>query len=460
VSNIEESATVIFFRKNVERDEEDEEEERELISFQGAANGRDADLESNKKLVSIALEPAKELVSDALEQKSEMLKLDPVGDKAVTSFFIDGIKSAGPRFPLQKAVAITQILKLLAGLDITIKDKPQRGAIKAKYRDLPFEVTIKTAPGKGAEQLTVMYRMTKTRRDRPEDIGIPEVVKKAVRDNAAKKEGVILIVGPPESGLTTTALCTLRCVDSYLFQCFILGDMQGREVQNVPEFKRDPEHDLATTIERIKRQEGDVVYFARFDDAELIREATKGSHQVCVMSEMVARDAAEGVTKFADIIGERDIAADRLRCVVGFRLIRKLCTKCREAFRPSPRLLAQVGLPENTATLYREAREPEPDPKTGELPEPCSACDGTGYRGRAAVFELIQITDGIKEVMIAGGDAAAIKAKAREEKQLTCQKDALRLVADGTTGLEELQRVFAPPAKKKAAPPRKPPQEK
>lgn len=453
---------MIFWKKqdsSKRKGDDDEDEEVEQILFQGALNGKDAVLEANKKLVATALQPAKELVSDALERKCEMFKLEPMGDKARVVFYVDGLKSGGPGFPMPRANAITQMLKLLAGLDITVKDKPQRGAIKAKYRDLPFEVTVKTAPGKGGEQLTVMYRNTKTKREKPEDIGLPERIKDRIRTIAAEKNGgVILIAGPPESGLTTTSLCAVRCVDSYLYQCFILGDLQGREVLNVPVFKPDPEHTLEFTLERIHRAEGDCVYFARFDDEELVRTATRGSLSMLIMSEIQARDAAEGVIRFCDLLGDRELAAQQLKVVVGNRLIRKLCPKCREAFRPSPKLLMQAGLPDNLDTMYREARDPEPDPKSGELPEPCRACDGVKYRGRVGIFEMIEMTDGVKGVLMSGGDAAAVRAQARTEKQITCQKDALRLVADGTTGLEELQRVFAPPAgaaKKKAAPPKK-----
>ena len=86
--------------------------------------------------------------------------------------------------------------------------------------------------------------------------------------------------------------------------------------------------------------------------------------------------------------------------------------------------MAQVGLPEDTETLYRKARPPEPDEKTGELPEPCRACEGAGFRARAAVFEMIDATEGVKAVISAGGDSAAIRKQVKEEKQLNCQKDA------------------------------------
>lgn len=438
-----------FFRKS-QADDDDESEEIEYVLFQGASDGTEANLEENKKLVAAGLTPAKELISDALEEKSEMVKLQIDGKRAMATFFVDGMKRPGPRFPGPQANAITQMLKLLAGLDITVRNKPQRAGIKAEYRGLPFELMVKTVPGKGAEQLTVTFRNLKTKRATPEDIGIPEVIKEKIRNTAASHQGVILVAGPPESGVTTTALCALRCVDSYLYQCYILGNLYGREVLNVPVFQPEPGHTLEMTIDRIKRNEGDVIYFDQFMDAELVKTAVMAAGDICVMSEIYARDAADAIAKYTALVGDPTLAAENLACVVSHKLIRKLCPRCREAFRPSPRLLAQVGLNEDTRTLYRKAPPPEPDPKTGEEPEPCRTCDGIGFRGRVAVFEMIEPTEAVREAVMAGADAAAIRAAARKDKQLSFQKDALRLVEDGTTGLEELKRVFAPAGKKKA----------
>jgi type II secretory ATPase GspE/PulE/Tfp pilus assembly ATPase PilB-like protein len=434
-----------FGKKSSKAEEPDEDEEEiEYVLFQGATNGKDANLEDNKKLVAAGLTAAKELVTEALSERSDSFRMEPQGERAVVTFSIDGIRRPGPKFPVQKANAITQMLKLLAGLDIAIKDKPQVGGIKATYKDLKWEIIVKSTPIKGGEQLTVMYRNLKIVRAKPDDIGAPDIVKKTIRDYAAKKNGVILFAGPPESGVTTQALALLRSVDVYLYQCFILGDMGTREVVNVPIFKPEPGHGLDQTIDRIKRNDGDLIYFVSLNDEEIAKVAFNRGGDIGIVSEFTAKDAADGIIRMIDKVGDRKLVCDQLKCIVSHKLIRKLCNKCKEAFRPSPKLLAQTGLPEETEKLYRKAPEPEPDPKTQELPEPCSSCNDDCFRGRAAIFEMITMSDGLREVIMGGGDADAIRALAKKEKMLTFQIDALRLVADGTTGLEELQRVFKP----------------
>ena len=440
-------------------DYEDDSEDREFVLFQGATNGTQPDLEANRKLVAAGMRGAKDLVTDALERRAEMFKLQIEGPKAMASFYVDGMKRPGPRFPPPRANAIVQVLKLLAGSDINVRDKPQRSHLNAEYRDLPFELTVKSTPvkgmkGKPAESLTVIFRNTKTRRVAPDDIGMPDVIAERLKSIVAEHEGgVILIVGPPESGVTTTAMCCARAVDSYLFQCYAVGDLGTREILNVPNFEEKEGDGVDGTIERVRRNEGNLIYFSDFADPERTKTIVENSQTVSMMSEMYAKDAADGIVKFVEHLGNPGLVAEQLRCVVSHKLVRKLCPKCREAFRPSPRLLMQMGLPDDTATLYRKA--PPPDDEDDDY-DSCRACNDSGFRARVAVFEMINVTEGMKNVIASGGGVPEIRAQAKEDKALTFQKDALRLIADGTTGLEELQRVFSGGRKKKRPKKRRP----
>ena len=428
--------------------DDDSEEEIELVLFQGPVNGREVNLDEHRKLAAAGLRSAKELVSEALAQRCDSLKFDPNGPRYVATLSVDGVRRPGPRFPRKPGNAVVQVIKLIAGLDPAVRDKRQQGGIKAEYRDHKFEITVKAIPGKDGESLSVMFRSLKIKRATPEDIGIPDRIASRVRAQAAESQGVVLIIGPPESGLTTTALCTMRCIDSYRYESFVLGDIGTREILNVPVFEPDPEHSLDETIERIRRNEGKVIYFTHLNDPETAKTAFRNADRICVVAELTAPDTLRGVARIVELVGDAELVAERLKVAVSAKLIRKLCPKCREAFRPTGRLLAQLGLPEDTETLYRAAPPPDDEEADEEL-ELCRGCDDIGFRGRAAVFELLEVTDGIKQEITAGADPGGLKDKVREEKQLTFQQDALRLVASGATGLEELQRAFRPPRRKK-----------
>jgi len=251
----------------------------------------------------------------------------------------------------------------------------------------------------------------------------------------------VLITGQPGSGVTTTAFAFLRGIDLFMYAAFTIVDMGSREVYNVQQFETKPEDDLEQTYMRIARAEGDVIFSQPFKSADVAKAAVSIADRVCVMGEMPGKDAASAIVQFSQWTGNPQQWSEVFEACYGVRLIRLLCPTCKEAFRPNPKLLAKVGLPPETKVMYRKP-EPEPDEKTGELPDPCEKCNDVGYIGRTPMLELITASEGIKKLIAEGAAADKIKAQARADGMLTFHKDGLRLVAEGKTSLEELQRLF------------------
>jgi type IV pilus assembly protein PilB len=156
-----------------------------------------------------------------------------------------------------------------------------------------------------------------------------------------------------------------------------------------------------------------------------------------VLTEISAPDCAAGIVKLVELVGDAQTVAEGMRLIVSQKLVRTLCPACRQAFRPNPKLLSRVGLPKDTRVLYRRRQAEE----GGDF-EPCRKCGDLGFMGRTAMFEAIEFTDPIKEVVANGGSREEIKAAAREAGMLTFQKDGLRVVAQGKTSLDELKRAF------------------
>ena len=141
-----------------------------------------------------------------------------------------------------------------------------------------------------------------------------------------------------------------------------------------------------------------------------------------------------------DWSGNPQQASELIDGVFSQKLVRLLCTQCREAFRPNPKLLEKVGLPPETKILYRKG-EPVVDEKTGEE-ETCDRCGGVGFFGRVAMIETIIPTESLRQLIATDASAEQIKAHAKNEGGMSFHRDGLRLVAEGKTSLEELQRVF------------------
>ncbi len=425
--------------------ERDEDEEEELVLFQGAANGVDPNLKENAKLVQAGLVRAKQLVSNAFSRRAEMIRLEPKAGATTATFYVDGVPFPAEKLSPQAGLAVTQMIKLLSGLDIKNRTKPQSGGMNAQYSSTNYLVRVDTTPLPGGGERLILRAQDKAKKlSTPEDLGFSEELRQKIRDWTSRKTGVVLGAGLPMSGVTTTTNAVLRGIDGYLYTIYSLTDMTGREVSHVKQFELNPEDNFVQTINRCKRAEGDVLYVDPLNDAEMAKTVLDEAEDISFVAEISARDAADAIARLVEMTGDAQLVANRVTAVVSQKLVRLLCSKCRQAFRPHPKLLAKVGLPPETKVLYRAFEAAAETAAGEEEEEECEKCGGMGYFGRTALIEVIEMTDAVKEVVIAGGDAAAIKAAARKEKMQSFQSDGLRLVAAGKTSIEELQRVFKP----------------
>jgi type IV pilus assembly protein PilB len=420
-------------------DYDDDEEELELVTFQGALNGKKPDVKANGRLMEIGLVPAKEIVSDAMLRRAETVRVETKGAAAVVRLYIDGIAYPGGRLPKQEAHAVTQMLKLLAGLDVKQRKAKQKGGIKAEFQETPYQVLVETEPTPtGVERLTFRVRNLKQSVSTPDELGFSESMKTKLREMTSSRSGVVLACGAPSSGTTSTRFGITRTVDAYMYGVYTIGDLESRELPYTTAFEIRAEDDLETTIQRVIRVDADVILVDPIRDVETAKIIFAKQKEIALVSEFAARDTVQGLAKLLEWLGDPKIVAEGLQAIVSQKLLRVLCKDCKQAFRPNPKLLKKVGLPSRTKVLYRPGR---PDPEDPE-DEPCEVCGGLGYFGRAGMFEMLEMTDGMREVILGGADSAAIKAKMREEGMQSFQSEGLRLVAEGRTSLDELQRAF------------------
>ena len=432
----------MIFRRGRDDDDDDDvdedEEDLELVLFQGAVNGNTADLSKHGRLVQAALIPAKKLVTDALARRAEMVRIEPKGKLSTSTYFVDGISYPGDRMPGPAALGITQMLKLLAGLDPNVRDKPQSGGINSSYDEKSYEVRIDTQPVQGgAERLIVRWQDPDVTLDTPSDLGFDEALVEKIREYAKKKTGLILVAGPPLGGVTTLAKATVRCVDAYLYSVYCLAHLE-KEMSHIRTFQSLEGDTLDQTITRALREDADVLFVDPIRDPDTAKTILDKSERAAFVAEFPAKDAADAISRLVKLSGDPKLVAGKLKLVISQMLIRLLCKKCRHAFRPNPRLLGKIGLPPTTKVLYRPPREDEEE----EEEDVCERCGGTGYYGRTGLIEAIEVTDGIKKVILSGANPDALRQQARAEKMQSFQSDGLRVAAEGRTSLEELQRAF------------------
>ena len=426
-----------LFGKKDKADQE-EEEDFEPVSFLGPTSGEEVDLKSNGKLVEAGLMRAKDLVTDALSRRADTLRIEPKGPQAVVTILVDGMPYPGGKLAKAEGHAITQMLKLLAGLSVKERKATQSGGIKAEFDSKPYLLGIKSVPVADGERLIVRVTDTKIKLDSPADLGMSEEMRVKLRDLSAGR-GLIFVVGPPGSGTTTTLFALVRNVDAYIYTIFSIGDTEGRKLQQITPLDIDPNDDLATTIGRAIRKEANVILCDPPKDAATFQAMLSRHEDVVIMAEMAAKDTPSAVVQMIEWAGDAKKVAAGVAAIVTQKLIRVLCPDCRVAYRPKPEFLKKLGLPEDVTALYRKP----PDAQPGGM-EQCENCGSMGFYGRTAMFELLEMTDGMREVISGKPDAAAIRAQMKKDKLTTLQQDGLRLVAEGRTSLEELQRVFKP----------------
>ncbi len=210
-----------FGKKNDQPEDDEDEEEIDYVLFQGALNGREANLGANARLAQAGLIPAKEIVTDALLRRADQLRIEPKGDRSLTQLSIDGVAYPGSRLSKQQGHAVTQMMKLLSGLDIQLRQKPQSGGIKAELQGTKYELRVTSAPvAQGAERLTVKIRNLDRAPKTAEEVGFSKELKERIRELTSEKKGIILVCGGPR----------IRRLDDH--------------VCRAPERRRLPVHDL------------------------------------------------------------------------------------------------------------------------------------------------------------------------------------------------------------------------
>ena len=306
---------MIFKRRKgrPKQEEEENEEEREQVLFQGALSGREVDLAANARLVEAGLPPAKQLVSDALNRRAHVLRIDPKGQAAAVIMVVDGVPYPGGRLSKQQALAATQMVKLLAGLDTKQRTKPQSGGIKAEYLKTPYELQVISTPVTGgAERLDVRVRNLTEKLARPDDVGFTDELRAKIRELGSRKQGMLLVCGPRYSGTTTTTYVVLRTIDAYIYSILNIADVGDRDVFGVTEFEANPEDDLKATIQRMIRSEADVIFLDPLRDAETAKLLFSKQDETMFLTEFTAKDAAQGVLQLIAWLGDAKKVAEGL----------------------------------------------------------------------------------------------------------------------------------------------------
>jgi type II secretory ATPase GspE/PulE/Tfp pilus assembly ATPase PilB-like protein len=368
----------------------------------------------------------------------------PVTRKTTIRFRTDGVCHEYIQVPNHMAPAIISRLKIMAELDIAEKRLPQDGKIKMRRKGVPeFELRISTMPTAGRFEDAVMRILTRSGTLKLEEIGLNErnleLLKKIIRN----PYGLILCVGPTGSGKTTTLHSALAHINEPAVKIWTAEDpveitQAGlRQVQVRPKIGLD----FARVMRGFLRLDPDIIMIGEMRDKETASigiEAALTGH--LVLSTLHTNNAPETLTRMLDMGMNPLNISDAFLGVLGQRLVRRLCSKCSEPYQPTEKEFEELRLNygqeqfDTAGFTYAGAQKLR-------RADGCENCNGSGYRGRIGIHELMEATQEIKILIKKNATSHELAIQAVKDGMTTLRQDGIMKVLEGLTNLPEVRRV-------------------
>jgi type II secretory ATPase GspE/PulE/Tfp pilus assembly ATPase PilB-like protein len=381
-----------------------------------------------------------ELLYDIIFRRASEADLSPASGQTRVRFVIDGVVQERPPVPLATNERIIQYLKDLGGMDVQDHRRPQAGQMAVDLAGMQIEIALRTAGTTGGQrmQFRVIQEFVQTRLDA---LGMDAAMLARIREINSAGHGVIILSGRSGSGVTSTLYSLLREHDAFTKQLESIEARPAVDMENITQHTYgDAKNKVAALLASVLRREPNVVMVDECPDTATAELIVQAAADKTVLLGMSATDTFIALAKWVKLCGDAKAAAGPLRAVLCQMLLRKLCPNCREAYVPNPEMLAKANLSgQGIERFYRPPVKPLTDEKGN--PITCVACQGTGYLGRTAVFELLDVTDEIRELIVSGAPLAQIKAACRKNRMLYLQEQALQRVIDGITSIQEVIRV-------------------
>jgi general secretion pathway protein E len=377
------------------------------------------------------------LLNYAFEQRASDLHLEPRGEEAVIRFRIDGILHDIETLPAVVHGAVSSRLKVLAGMNIADRRRPQDGRIKTNWAGREVELRVSSMPTAFGEKIVVRVFDPSVLLSDVQDLGFSDAERERYEKWITCPNGLILVTGPTGSGKTTTLYSTLRYLAGPEINITTVEDPIEMVDARFCQVQVNPQIQVtfASALRTILRQDPDLIMVGEIRDNETAQMAVQAAltgH--LVFSTVHTRDAAGAVTRLVELEIQPFLLSSVLRGVLAQRLIRRVCTHCAVDTHLNPDQVATLGI---KVPVERRDRLPV---RSGEG---CADCRYTGLSGRIGVFEMLDVGRRVRALINTGKDANEIHNAARIEGMESLREAAVRKLADGVTTYEEVMRVTA-----------------
>jgi general secretion pathway protein E len=370
------------------------------------------------------------LLTQAVRENASDIHIEPFETRSVVRFRIDGtLKDViEPHRALHAAMASR--IKIMAELDIAEKRLPQDGRITLRLAGRPVDVRVSTLPTGHGERVVLRLLDKDAGRLELSRLGMQGETLVAMDSLVKQPHGIVLVTGPTGSGKTTTLYAALSRIDATVTNVMTVEDPIEYDLDGIGQTQVNPRIDMSFSraLRAILRQDPDVIMIGEIRDLETAQIAVQASltgH--LVLATLHTNDTASSVTRLTDMGIEPFLLSSSLLGVLAQRLVRSLCSHCREAYTPSAAELSLFEGMDLPQQLYR--------------PKGCSTCGNSGYRGRTGIYELLTVDEGMRHLIHDHASEQDLRQHALQHGMRGLRQDGMRLVATGVTSLEELLRV-------------------
>jgi len=370
------------------------------------------------------------VLQQAIKDKASDVHFEPFEDQFRIRYRIDGALYEMAPPPKSLALPVTSRIKVLSNMNISETRIPQDGRIKMTIAGRPVDLRVSTLPTQFGESVVLRVLDKSVVNLDLEALSLPDDILKTIRDLVDRPNGIFIVTGPTGSGKTTTLYSALREVNDVETKILTAEDPVEYEIDGIMQVAVNHQVglDFSRALRAFLRQDPDKIMVGEIRDLETAQIAVQASltgH--VVLSTLHTNDAPGAVTRLIDMGLEPFLISASLEAILAQRLVRRICRTCRTAYEPGHDLIELLDV------------DPlEIADKDFYYGDGCPECSQTGYRGRVGLFEMIVVSDAIRELINNRAPTLTIKQKALEQGMRSLRDDGLRAIFDGNSTIEEV----------------------
>jgi general secretion pathway protein E len=398
--------------------------------------------EDEEHLKDLALDaPVIDLVNrlfrEASAARATDLHIEPARGRVVVRRRVDGMLQEAGTLPPDFGRAAVSRIKILTHLNIAERRLPQDGRARVRAGDREYDIRVATIPTIHGESIAVRFLSATDQVPNINKLGLVAQDIELLKQQAMHAHGLIVVTGPTGSGKTTTLAAVLDFLNDPTRKILTIEDPVEYQVEGVSQIQVRPDIGLtfAAMLRSLLRLDPDIIMVGEMRDSETAKigiNAALTGH--LVLTTLHTNSAAGAIIRLLDLGVQAFLIASTLRCVVGQRLVRKLCVNCRKQYAPQSEVLAELS-PELTGRYKK--------PRHLWKAVGCDHCSGTGYLGRAAIFELLIVDDALRRLIKPDVSAEIVMKAAKSKGMATMLADGFAKCCEGVTTVEELGRVIS-----------------